>query len=334
MLPCGPDHFFVLCYNVGMDKKDSLSRRNIDGIENFDDGGMTFRQSPVDEDFKDKGSDGDVKIYNRENGPKHLQDQMRGRNALGAVSFMDKLKMFGGKIRAAFEKITALSEDAKIVKDSSVAILGKDLLGKKDEVCEDTAFVDAENGIFAVFDGVGGSDRAAEASKMAKDGMGDFVADRVPKNSGDLEQILTALSRRISRVKGVTTAVAGRIGVRDGKRVLDYAAAGDSRIYRIRGNKATQITNDEVIFNESTIYNGLGHPNYKMRQTGTILLKKGDWILFCSDGVTGDKKEEQMSNEEIAKIFQSKKTARMIAHTLVQKAKKIDDRTALVVQVK
>lgn len=333
-----------------MDKENRLSN-NASNIENFDDGEITFHSEG--EAIEDS-DDGDVKIYTRRettprksesgrgeaNIPRHMAQNF-GRNALKANSFTERMKAFGKKIKGIFEKITAVGEGKQTVGDYGVETLGKDeLLKDPTETCDDTTFVDAENGIFAVFDGASGEAGASRASGMAAEGMRDFVASRVPKNSEDLGQILTALSGKISRDEkaGFTTAVVGRFGVRDGKRVLDYASAGDSRIYVVRRNgEVEQITEDEAI-GGNRIWNGLGFKNFTMTKKGEVEVKKGDMVLFCSDGITGDTKKDEMSNEEIARIFRSKaknkNRAKAITHALVRRAKKIDDRTAIVVDVK
>lgn len=312
---------------------------NASNIENFDDGGVTLRQTEGDDD------DSDMKIYVKGETyiPRH-QSRKYGKNALKATSFRERVRRLSKKVKTTFERLTVLDENAKIVEDYGVETLGKDILTDNPrETCDDTTFVDAEKGIFAVFDGAGGVGKAGVAAKvarMAADGMRDFVASRTPKNSEDLGQILTSLSRKISREgeKGVTTAVVGRIGVRNGKRTLSYASAGDSRIYVVRRDgEVEQITEDEAIGGK-TILNGLGFKNFTMTEKGEVELEKGDMVLFCSDGITGDTKDDRMSNEEIAGIFRSraksKNRAQATARALAEEAKKIDDRTAIVVDVK
>lgn len=309
---------------------------NASDIDNFDDGGVTLRQAEGDD------GDSDMKIYVKGETyiPRH-QSRKYGKDALKATSFRERARRLSKEIKTAFERLTVLNEDAKIVEDYGAETLGKDILTDDPrETCDDATFVDAEKGVFAVFDGAGGEKGAAIASGMAADGMRDFVTSRTPKNSEDLGQILTSLSGRISRNEkaGVTTAAVGRIGVRNGERTLSYASAGDSRIYVVRRNgEVEQITKDEAIGGK-TILNGLGFKNFTMTEKGEVELEKGDMVLFCSDGITGDTKDDRISNEEIAKIFRSraksKNRARAITHALINKAKKIDDRTAIVVDVK
>lgn len=328
-----------------MDKENRLSN-NASNIENFDDGEVTFRT----EEEAIEGSDEDVKIYTPHKSevstPRHM-DQDFGKKVVGAKSFAEKMEVLRKRIKSAFEKVTAVGEGERIVKDYGVETLGKnELLEYSRETCDDATFVDAENGIFAVFDGAGGVGKAGVAAKvagMAANGMRDFVKSRAPKDSDDLEQILRSLSGRISREGegGVTTAVVARIGVRDGKRVLDYAAAGDSRIYVIHHNGyVEQITRDEIVRKGYVDFldNGLGYHNFRVEQKGEVKLDKGDMVLLCSDGITGNNEKNRMSNEEIARIFRgrskSENRAKAITHALVRKAKKIDDQTAIVVDIK
>jgi serine/threonine protein phosphatase PrpC len=79
--------------------------------------------------------------------------------------------------------------------------------------------------------------------------------------------------------------------------------------------------------------NSLGSDHLTINQGGQENLKSGDRIVFCTDGVTGDNPDEEMSSEEIARLVTEASGPEEAAQRLVRDARKIDDRTAIVVSV-
>ena len=59
----------------------------------------------------------------------------------------------------------------------------------------------------------------------------------------------------------------------------------------------------------------------------------GDRIVFCSDGITGDYEPDLISNDEVASVVERAKTAEQAARDLIAISTKIDDSTAMVVEV-
>ena len=213
---------------------------------------------------------------------------------------------------------------------------------------EDAYYIDGERGIFGVFDGaggVGGFGAGGVASRTAKNYVQESFRQRAPEGPSDIASVLTGASREVAETtEGVTTATVARLVQERGKRFLDFAQAGDSRLYVVHKGEARQITQDEGF--GRYVYNWLGNPHgseeefladdrrsTKVVQYGRVEVSLGDKIVLCSDGITGDTKDEEMRGDELGRIVEEAGHVQSAARALVENAKKIDDRTAIVVQV-
>ena len=222
----------------------------------------------------------------------------------------------------------------KLVVDAGGMGLNKGLLiGDRDRKNEDASYYSPERGVFAVFDGAGGERGAARAAGLARQITGEVVEEKVPKTARDLKEMLEKANEAIHKDKeaGITTGAACCIVEKNGEKHLCFAAAGDSRIYVIRGDRAHQITKDEGF--GRFIDNALGMDGARVRQFGEIRLFKEDKIVICSDGVTGDYEKDFIPEKEFVSIVQKAKNAKEAAAGLVKRATKVDDRTAIVVEV-
>lgn len=192
---------------------------------------------------------------------------------------------------------------------------------------QDRALVDLELGLFAVFDGLGGvpgSERAAELASALMPGL----CRRLP--GPPLERLagaLEALSAQIQRARlGATTAVVlWVVGP-----VAWWISVGDSRLYLLRQGALTQLTKDQGLGN--LVDSALGFPEPKgslTRQRGSLSLRPRDRLALVTDGVTGDFPPDILSSAELVAAL-SKGPVQAAAEELVRRARKRDDRTALV----
>ena len=220
-----------------------------------------------------------------------------------------------------------------ILKVGGHTIAKKELTPYATRENEDSAYINPEKGIIAVFDGVGGANETG-ASELASSSLEMSVKDKTPKNLADLESITYDMNRTILKAfhgESQTTATIGRI-IDDGHtKKLIYASVGDSRIYLVRDGEATQITQDEG--EQNIIYNVLGSKRFRMKQSGEVELRDQDQLLFCTDGITGDFIDEFLPNQEIAKIMDNNPDPEEAAKELCNKAIKVDDRTAVVAKI-
>lgn len=215
-----------------------------------------------------------------------------------------------------------------------------------DKTSEDTKLVLADKAIFGVFDGAGGMGGGRDASRVAARVVEQAVESLGidPKSGEDLAKLLNYASRGIDKLnaksggKSASTGVLARIVEKDGQKSLAYASVGDSRIYVVeKRGVATQITEDEGYENIITNCLGglskMGAWDERAKQYGDIPLIDGDRIVFCSDGITGDRGADLMEPDEVAAYVSAAENTAEAAQSLVENARKRDDRTAIVVEV-
>jgi serine/threonine protein phosphatase PrpC len=209
---------------------------------------------------------------------------------------------------------------------------------------EDAIFASPEKGLFAVFDGAGGYKKETGAPRIASQTavqkLQEISNGYNLENEGHIAWAMNSISAAIAANPnaGVSTGVIAKVIETNGAKKLAYASVGDSRIYIVRQNSiAHQITIDEGEGNRIT--NALGAiPNREAsdnctKQFGMVDLWPGDRIVLCSDGITGDRPEETMSDNQIANIVGLAWNSQQAAAELVESARKIDDRSAIVLEV-
>jgi len=194
---------------------------------------------------------------------------------------------------------------------------------------QDSVFADAAVGVFAVADGMGGAAQGAVASQIVCRWLGsvdwkplDFEG-RVAAVDGALRaanaEILEYVrSHGLSRMG--TTAAVLVVDVTDRSRA-SVTYIGDSRVYRVRGLRATSLTTDHTIGRELGMYaregrNGAegGAPRNAARlnhvltraigidaavalETIPVSMEPGDRYVVCSDGV-----HDVLSSEKLASL--------------------------------
>ena len=194
-------------------------------------------------------------------------------------------------------------------------------VGKVRHNNEDSLIV-IEPETFVVADGMGGAQAGEVASQTLVETVKDFLSKTPPLNEQILSQaillandkILT-LARQNPNYLGMGTT-ATILSLDDGKAY--FAHVGDSRIYRLRNNSLTQMTEDHsyveslVRRGEITPEEARVHPmkNVLTQAVGVVenisvdtanfSVESGDTFLLCTDGLTN-----MVDDENIAKILQS-----------------------------
>lgn len=266
--------------------------------------------------------------------------QEKSENIEGGEKFKGTRERFR-KIGERTKRILGLGEkrEAKeresLVREVGTRSLNKgELTGRPERENEDQLFENRESGLFGVFDGMGGLNGGAMASQIAAHELAFIEKERPIETRGDLARALGQISEQIKRSVqgGGSTGSIGKIVEREGKKYMAFAQVGDSRIYRVRKGEAELLTQDEGFQNLLTNY--LGRPDgLPPVQTGIVELKKGDNLVFCSDGITGDLEKDFIPEPEFAQLVEKAETAQEAADNLVKRATKVDDRTAVVVRV-
>ncbi len=219
--------------------------------------------------------------------------------------------------------------------------------------CQDALIRDNKRGIFGVFDGVGGLKDGHLASRAARDAFGDTMKFYPDLEVMSLDEQKSEVKLRIhsalvaandavlekqdprSEDKCCTTGTVAQI-IRSGGAVgVVYGSVGDSRLYKITADgQLTQCTKDQGEGRDIT--NALGSLSQPI-QMGYTELKKGDTILLCTDGITGDVEPTLLPNAQLERLVsyakRQGKSDQEIADWVMQNALKIDDRTIIVATV-
>ncbi|MNH50103.1 Stage II sporulation protein E (SpoIIE) [compost metagenome] len=255
-------------------------------------------------------------------------------------------------VDAAAEQLTALQKrDIRQLPPYSIAHFG-----------QDAHVIDRENGIFAVADGVGSrpySDLAArEVLSMF---TRSFAARGMPRDAaGARERIQDGLIDRLQQAAALTegaTTLTGMIITPDG--YATYMNVGDSQFLIRRPAQVIRQTSEQSLKQGSFdqryygLYNFFGmvpgyDPSVPPRQLtelpnthtisegtewGSVELERGDRLILVTDGVTGDRQDERLSELEWMSFTRRTLGAQACAHALAYYSRKIDDTTAVVVDI-
>jgi serine/threonine protein phosphatase PrpC len=207
-------------------------------------------------------------------------------------------------------------------------------VGKKRKGNEDSVFVNPEQNLFVVADGMGGHAAGEVASRVAVEAINEFVCltsgdeditwpfgidESVSFDGNRLKSAIQYANRKVldaTREKkeylGMATTVVAVLV--DGE-AANLAHVGDSRVYLVRDGALTQLTSDHSWVNEQlesgiiSLDQARSHPlrNVVTRALGgkpelTVDLQQhkaqpGDVLLLCSDGLTC-----MVPDDEIARL--------------------------------
>ena len=213
---------------------------------------------------------------------------------------------------------------------------------------EDYFEVDPQHRLYVVADGMGGHSHGEVAAQLAVNSIRDFVARSADRDTtwpfhvdsslahhSNLlkmaveiahDHVLRAITKD-SALYGMGTTV---VGVLLSGSTAAVAHVGDSRAYRLRGDRLEQLTQDHTWVNEQVVAGFLSreqarsHPlkNVVTRALGgesdvqvdlrEIEIAPGDLILLCSDGLTG-----MLSDADIRDRLASGRSLHEICRTLI-----------------
>ncbi|WP_101875324.1 Stp1/IreP family PP2C-type Ser/Thr phosphatase [Lachnoclostridium edouardi] len=192
--------------------------------------------------------------------------------------------------------------------------------------------------LYLVADGMGGHRAGDYASRFLVEKLVDFISGEEEGNTisilrEGIEKVNRMLYREALKDEAFsgmgTTLVAATVE----ENLLFVANVGDSRLYLIRNGKAKQITKDHSYVEEMVKLGKMNRgsadymrqKNIITRAVGTgedvnidffeVLLKKGDYILLCSDGLSN-----MVEDEAIAELVSSEKALKEKAEALIVSA--------------
>ena len=233
-----------------------------------------------------------------------------------------------------------------------VLVAGETNVGMKRSHNEDNFDVVEEERLFLVADGMGGHASGEVASKMAIETLREFFSAtsqdpeatwpyKMDKARGYEEnRLITGIklanlriheaAAREPKLRGMGTTLVTMLVIDDGVLI---AHVGDSRVYRMRGGKLEQLTDDHSLLNdyikmkrltEEEIAN-FPHKNVIVRALGmkdTVKVdtrldppQAGDVYILCSDGLCGP-----VTDAEISDIANSSNELKVVASKLIERA--------------
>ena len=191
---------------------------------------------------------------------------------------------------------------------AAVQAVSRTHIGKVRRSNQDALIESAADGLWGVADGMGGHNGGETASAGARDGMLELLAGKNPEQNA-LRTAIGAVNSRLylrqledESLSGMGTTLTLAWFAPD---AVLIGHVGDSRAYRLRDGKLTQVTDDHSVVAELvrggmlTPEQAASHPmrNVITRAVGTEegvetdLLReerqKGDLWLICSDGLYG-----------------------------------------------
>lgn len=193
---------------------------------------------------------------------------------------------------------------------------------------EDALYVDEQQRIFVVADGLGGHAAGHIASRLAVDTIASALAGKPLQEAEDVAELLSEVLQAAHQAvldgttedpsrRGMgTTAVLAHVS--DDERELWIAHVGDSRAYLMRSGELRQVTTDHVsrgLAGGRTITQALGTWGDVSPEVIHRELEPDDRILLCTDGLT-----DMVHAREIARLLTADEHAERICEQLVDEA--------------
>jgi protein phosphatase len=175
---------------------------------------------------------------------------------------------------------------------------------------QDSIGWDAARCLALVADGLGGHASGQVASNIVKQTLlNPFNTTNLRTTALRAHEAIIQAAEKDDRLHGMASTVVAAQIVR---RVAQIVWLGDSRAYLWRDGALSRLTRDHSLVeelrqvtplsetqvrahpqrNEITNVLGAGNP---VPATAEIPLRKGDWILLCSDGLHGELRDEEMA---------------------------------------
>ncbi len=192
-------------------------------------------------------------------------------------------------------------------------------VGKVRKHNEDSVLARPEIGLWVVADGMGGHAKGDVASQMIVESMKNIhEGTTLAKFIDDIENRIDIVNKNLVDIaresKKRITIGSTVVMMHTYDKYCIYLWAGDSRLYRLRDNKLSQVTTDHSQV-EQYIEQGLisreeaevhPHGNMITRAVGATEdfyldmdvqeMKKGDRYMLCSDGLTKHIKDSEIEN--------------------------------------
>jgi len=195
-------------------------------------------------------------------------------------------------------------------------------VGLRRKINEDSVFVDAERGLWAVADGMGGHDAGEIASTMVTDALRclppvadiDELANRAVESLRHVNRELIELARagEHERERTIGTTLVG-LAIANGSFRCFWM--GDSRVYRLRGDQLTRVTRDHSLVQDLVDAGMLTAEEAETHESANLITRAvgaaetvevdivsgdarpGDQFLLASDGLTRVVPDDELAAE-------------------------------------
>ena len=213
-------------------------------------------------------------------------------------------------------------------------------IGKLREENQDTFLIDQEWGFFLVVDGMGGMQSGALAAHYVKENLLILLKIRLANIEESetqdiiaaLKEVVNVLNKNLREKLGKETGAAFVSVLLKGQEAY-IAHLGDCRAYLFQEGVMQKLTKDHNIAallvdmkkitpeearnhpmrNRLTAY--LGMQGKAIPEVKQIILKSGDRLLLCSDGLTG-----MLSEKEISALLKEKEKPKKALKQLIDRA--------------
>jgi protein phosphatase len=228
----------------------------------------------------------------------------------------------------------------QVVRYSSLSDIGFRRRNNEDssisQICADATIWNQHGHIFLVADGMGGHAAGELASKMAADRLPQTFFKSRDKSVGDALKEAIEVANKAINDHGTLNKDFERMGTTCSALVLGPDGAtighvGDSRVYRVRGDRIDQLTFDhslqwemlrekkvsreEILLHEPrhVITRSLGpEPTVKIDIEGPYPVQPGDTFVLCTDGLTGHLSDAEIGT--IARELPPKDSCRLLVN--------------------
>jgi type VI secretion system protein ImpM len=200
---------------------------------------------------------------------------------------------------AAMVEAPASDDTLRIPAPITFRSAGQTDVGRVRSVNQDAFLERPDVGLWVVADGLGGHTDGDVASRMVCDALADFFPP------GDFDELVSAVRSRVTEVNEHLFRMSERSlrGAKIGSTVVVLLVrgadavllwAGDSRIYRLRDARLTQLTHDHsagimvqgVRVESNVITRAVGVAQALLLDEIREDVRPGDRFLLCSDGLT------------------------------------------------